>query len=201
MVTAAVFKYMYLSGLLSLFAVRVLRRVGSREIWVAETRSHLLERWLLALAFLGFLAVPLACVLSNALTFADCRLPASAGWTGAAVLVSALWLLQRSHADLGRNWSQTLALREGHQLITVGAYRRVRHPMYAAFWLFGIAQALLLQNWIAGFSGLVAFAPLYYLRVPREERMMLERFGREYEAYMIRTGRVLPRRPRGEAAR
>ena len=79
------------------------------------TPARILERWLLALAFVGLLAVPLGCVLSNALTFADFRLPASAGWTGAAVLVSALWLLQRSHADLGRKRSQTLALREEHQ--------------------------------------------------------------------------------------
>ncbi len=73
--------------------------------------------------------------------------------------------------------------------------------MHATFWLFGVAQALSLHNWIAGFSGLVAFAPLYYVRVPRVERMMLECFGPEYEAYMVPTGRLPPRRPRGEVAR
>jgi protein-S-isoprenylcysteine O-methyltransferase Ste14 len=31
------------------------------------------------------------------------------------------------------------------------------------------------------------------LRVPREERMMLDEFGPEYAAYMQRTGRFLPR--------
>ena len=31
------------------------------------------------------------------------------------------------------------------------------------------------------------------LRVPREERMMLDEFGPEYAAYMLRTGRFLPR--------
>jgi hypothetical protein len=46
--------------------------------------------------------------------------------------------------------------------------------MYASMWLWGIGQALVLQNWIAGWAGLVSFAPLYLLRVPREEQMMLE---------------------------
>jgi protein-S-isoprenylcysteine O-methyltransferase Ste14 len=64
--------------------------------------------------------------------------------------------------------------------------------MYASMWLWGVAQALLLQNWIASWAGLVMFLPLYLLRVPREERMMLEEFGEEYRAYMNRTGRVVP---------
>jgi protein-S-isoprenylcysteine O-methyltransferase Ste14 len=65
--------------------------------------------------------------------------------------------------------------------------------MYASMWLWGVAQALLLQNWVAGWAGLVSFLPLYLLRVPREERMMLDEFGGEYRAYMDRTDRVVPR--------
>ena len=68
--------------------------------------------------------------------------------------------------------------------MTEGIYRRVRHPMYSAFWLWAIAQVLLLPNWIAGFAGLAGFA--VSSRVAREERMMLENFG--YCAYMARTG-------------
>jgi protein-S-isoprenylcysteine O-methyltransferase Ste14 len=109
------------------------------------------------------------------------------------ILAMAVWLFWRSHADLGRNWSPSLELREGHELVTEGVYRSVRHPMYASMWLWGVAQALLLQNWIAGWVSLVMFMPLYLLRVPREERMMLDEFGEEYRAYMDRTGRVIPR--------
>jgi protein-S-isoprenylcysteine O-methyltransferase Ste14 len=54
--------------------------------------------------------------------------------------------------------------------------------MYSAFWLGVFAQALLLPNWVAGFSGLVGF----------EERMMSETFGDSYRAYMARTGRIFP---------
>jgi protein-S-isoprenylcysteine O-methyltransferase Ste14 len=55
-----------------------------------------------------------------------------------------------------------------------------------------LGQALLLQNRIAGWASLVLFMPLYLLRVPREERMMLERFGDAYRDYMSRTGRIVP---------
>jgi protein-S-isoprenylcysteine O-methyltransferase Ste14 len=112
---------------------------------------------------------------------------------GIIILAMAVWLFWRSHADLGRNWSPSLELREGHELVTEGVYRSVRHPMYASMWLWGVAQALLLQNWIAGWVSLVMFMPLYLLRVPREERMMLDEFGEEYRAYMNHTGRVIPR--------
>ncbi|WP_374711785.1 hypothetical protein [Symbiobacterium terraclitae] len=55
------------------------------------------------------------------------------------------------------------------------------------------AQALLLQNWIAGPASLVALLPLDLVRVPQEERMMLRHFGDEDRRYGERTGRIFPR--------
>jgi protein-S-isoprenylcysteine O-methyltransferase Ste14 len=65
--------------------------------------------------------------------------------------------------------------------------------MYSASWLMMAAQVLLLSNWIAGFGGLVAFAFMYFLRVQKEEAMMLKQFGKQYQAYMEQTGRVIPK--------
>ena len=78
-----------------------------------------------------------------------------------------------THRALGRNWSVTLEVRESHKLVTDGVYRHVRHPMYTAFWLWAVSQALLLPNWVAGFSGVVGFGTLYLFRVDHEERLML----------------------------
>ena len=50
----------------------------------------------------------------------------------------------------------------------------------------------ILPNWIAGLAGLVGFGTLFFGRVAREGRMMLEAFGDSYRAYMARTGRVFP---------
>ena len=77
--------------------------------------------------------------------------------------------------------------------MTNGVYSRLRHPMYSAFWLWALAQVLLLPNWIAGPAGLVGFGTLFFGRVWREERLMMETFGEEYRNYMARTDRVIPR--------
>ncbi len=176
-----------------MFAVRLFYRWRTRANRVAVSRKTTLEILLLTMAFVGMLLIPLIYIFTSLFNFADYQLPSWAGWVGAVIFACALWLLWRSHADLGQNWFQTLELREGHQLITSGLYRYVRHPMYAAFLLWGLVQPLLLQNWIAGWSHLASFSALYFLRVPQEERMMLEQFGEEYQYYMTRTGRVIPR--------
>jgi len=144
--------------------------------------------------------VPLIYIFSSWLDFADYRLPGRAdaleGLVGVAVFGAALWLLWRAHADLGRQWSVKAEIQDDHELVTTGVFGRIRHPMYAAHWLWAVAQALLLHNWIAGPAMLAAFLPLYAVRVPREEQVMLDHFGDRYRAYMARTGRMIPRLPR-----
>ena len=124
--------------------------------------------------------------------FASYRFSAIQASLGALVLIAAMALLYRTHRDLGRAWSITLEIRDRHTLITRGIDEKLRHPMYSAFWLWAISQALLLPNWIAGLSGIVGFGTLFFARVGHEERMMLETFGDEYRAYMARTYRLIP---------
>ena len=81
----------------------------------------------------------------------------------------------------------------GSELVTTGPYRWVRHPMYAAIWLWSLAQGLMLANWLAGWAAVATLAPLYWIRTPREERMMIAQFGDAYRDYMTRTGRLVPR--------
>jgi protein-S-isoprenylcysteine O-methyltransferase Ste14 len=64
--------------------------------------------------------------------------------------------------------------------------------MYLALLLYSLGQALVLPNWAAGPSYGVALGLLFALRVGPEERMMLEEFGKDYEAYMARTKRLVP---------
>jgi protein-S-isoprenylcysteine O-methyltransferase Ste14 len=190
------FKVWYFLGMLAEMAIRVPHERQRRQTRMVVDRVDWSERSLLGLMFVGMFFIPTAYTFTSRLDGADYRLPQEArgatGGAGTAVLAAAVWLFWRSHADLGRNWSPSLQLLEGHELVTEGVYRSIRHPMYASMWLWGVAQALLLQNWVAGWASLVLFLPLYLLRVPREERMMLDEFGEEYRAYMNRTGRVVP---------
>jgi len=164
------------------------RGVGSRE-------RHLdgRERALLAITAVGVVLLPAVYLLTRWLDFAAVVLPAWLPWCGVLVMIAALWLFWRSHEDLGTNWSVTLEVRVDHRLVEHGVYARVRHPMYAAIFMFSIAQGLLLANWLAGWSAFVAFGVLYLLRVHREEALMLATFGDSYASYMRRTGRLWPR--------
>ena len=164
----------------------------SRKIKVVKSRKGPLEILLLTLAWIGFF-VPLIWVASPVLAFADYPLRPVPFIAGILCLALGLWLFGRSHADLGTNWSITLEVREKHQLVTQGIYRHVRHPMYLALLLYSVGQALALPNWVAGPSYGVTFALLFALRVGPEERMMLEEFGKDYEVYMARTKRLVPR--------
>lgn len=157
------------------------------------SRGGTRDRILIGVLFVGTFLLPALYLFTPWLAFADYRLPAWAPWCGTLVMCAALWLFWRSHADLGQNWSRTLEVRKGHQLVEHGVYRSIRHPMYAAIWLFSLAQGLLLQNWLAGWSAFVTFALMYFVRTPGEERMMGEFFGQEYQDYMQRTGRLFPR--------
>lgn len=187
------FKIVYGIGWVIVAMIRGPYHWRARTTRVVVDQKTTREKSFLALLAIGTGALPLVYIFTPWLNFANYRHRSWAGWTGAAIFAAGLWLLWRAHAALGRYWSHSLELRQGHELVTDGIYRHIRHPMYAFGWLLGIAQALLLPNWIAGPSGLVSFALLYFGRAPREEQMMLDRFGDEYRAYMDRTGSVIPR--------
>ena len=160
---------------------------------IVETRAITIERVLLGLVAVGGTFLPILHLAIGFLSFANYSPPIWASILGVVVLVPGFWLFWRSHADLGRNWSVTTELREDHDLTTGGVYARVRHPMYTSIWILFAAQPLLVHNWIAGWSGLLAFALLYVVRVPYEEAMMRDRFGTLYEEYCSRTGRLFPK--------
>lgn len=184
-------KAVVLAASVVMVAIRAPHGQRSRGVKVIKDRKSGLEVALLALAMLGFV-VPFVWIASPLLAFADYPLHPAPLTAGVACFVVGLWLFHRSHADLGTNWSVTLQVREHHRLVTHGVYRRLRHPMYAALFLYSVGQVLALPNWVAGPSYLVTFGTLYALRIRAEERMMLEEFGAEYVAYMQRTKRLVP---------
>lgn len=180
-------------GLAVGWTIRVGYGRGSKRNVIAVERASRLEFALVALAFTAMHVLPVACLVLPRLREFDYDLPAGAGPLGGALFAVGLWLFWRSHADLGRNWSPVPRIREGQSLVTAGVYRHIRHPMYAAHWLQALAQALLLENWLAGPLVLAFFLPIYLMRVGREEQMMLDHFGDQYRQYMDRTGRAVPR--------
>ncbi len=184
----------WLVAYLAMFAIRLPYTRKTRSNEIEADKSDPADRAALMAVFLTMMILPLVHLGSPFLTVANFALPTWATVVGVLLLPGFLWLFWRSHADLGRNWSPGLELREGHTLVTAGVYARMRHPMYTAIWLFAIAQPLLIHNWVSGLLVVPAFAALYFLRVPKEEAMVRERFGSAYDEYAARTGRIWPSR-------
>ena len=184
-------KAIILASSIVMVIIRAPHGQRSRGVRVVRSSRGGLEIGLLTLAWLAFF-VPLVWVAAPVFAFADYSLHPVPLLVGVGSLAVGLWLFSRSHADLGTNWSITLEVREKHQLVTHGIYRTVRHPMYSALLLYSLGQALVIPNWIAGPSYGVAMALLFAFRLGPEERMMLQEFGKDYEAYMRRTKRLIP---------
>lgn len=184
--------FVYFLGLAVYVAIRGVFGARTKHNEKVVRRVGVSDRVLVGAVFVGSIVLPLLYLFSALLQFADYDLPPLVPWCGTAVILIALWLFWRAHVDLGLNWSITLEMRRNHQLIVDGVYRRIRHPMYTAIFLFAIGQGFLLQNRLAGWAGFVTFALLYLVRMPREEQMMSQFFGKTYRDYMRRTNRLCP---------
>ncbi len=182
----------WFAGLVGWFIIRYPFERRARKVGIRKSLLDIREKSLLAAAVIGLFVIPAVYVLTGFPAALDRPFMPLVAWLGLVPLVAALWLFRRSHADLGRNWSITLQLREQHALVTSGVYRLIRHPMYSSFFLLGVAQMLLIPNWFAGLAGVAGAGVLYGFRVRREERMMLESFGDDYRAYMAATKRIVP---------
>jgi len=191
--TPAISKGIFVLFVVFWYIIRVRYARRSRRTPIARTDRGVRENVLLTISLTGLGILPLLYIATSVPRFASYPFQPALAWVGLVFAVAALALFYLTHQALGRNWSVSLDVRESHKLVTGGIYRNVRHPMYSAFWLWAVAQAFLLPNWIAGIAGLVGFGTLFFGRVTYEERMMVESFGREYQDYMSRTARIIPR--------
>jgi protein-S-isoprenylcysteine O-methyltransferase Ste14 len=120
--------------------------------------------------------------------------PAAAAWLPAlgwlltlAGLVLACW----ARYVLGRNWSATVQLKQDHELVTDGPYRRIRHPIYTGI-LLGVLGSGLAIGDLRGLLALLLVGGGFWLKLRHEEAWMRERFGAAYEAYMRRSWALVP---------
>ncbi|MEM7370740.1 MAG: protein-S-isoprenylcysteine O-methyltransferase [Bacteroidota bacterium] len=188
-----IFNIAYILFAVGTTVIRTPHQKRNKSNIITLDQKTTLEKVLLFMVSTGMMFLPLLYMFSPWLGFADYHLPIWLQWVGVGILGISLWLFYRSHKDLGRNWSVSLEIREEHSLITNGVYQHIRHPMYSSIWLWVIAQALLLPNYFAGLGGLIGFGALYFLRVSKEEDMMIEKFGEAYQDYMKVTNRLIPK--------
>ena len=189
---ASLGEIIWVLGIVAWSVIRYPFERRARRVRVIDNRRSPTDMIGLAMAMLGMAVVPAFYVITGMPEAADYPARAWAITAGAALFFSAMWLFRRTHKELGKNWSISLEIRDKHQLVSGGPYALIRHPMYTSFLLMALGQAFLLSNWFVGLAGLIGFAFLFFLRVDKEERMMIDIFGPTYRDYMGRTKRIIP---------
>jgi protein-S-isoprenylcysteine O-methyltransferase Ste14 len=103
-----------------------------------------------------------------------------------------VWIIMSAVRALGKEWSVTARLVEGHELATRGPYRFVRHPIYSGMLGMLLATGLAISHWFSLLAAVVIFFIGTIIRVRSEERLLREQFGAQFDDYARRVAAMLP---------
>jgi protein-S-isoprenylcysteine O-methyltransferase Ste14 len=109
---------------------------------------------------------------------------------GAIITVAGMAILIWARQSLGSNWSQIVSTKQGHELVTSGPYRYVRHPMYTGGLLACIGSAIVVGD---GFVFLlILLGSIFLWRVGAEDTLLARQFPDEFPDYARRTRALIP---------
>ncbi len=161
---------------------------GHRRPFVARSR------WVIVIRLAEFATVFLflAAIFGRHWDFPLTRFSAAAAAAGLILAASGAFLTSWAKIRLGAQFSITLGVKQGHQLISTGPYAWVRHPIYTGLLLVLLGGALVYNS---GAVLVLLAAPFYcffYWQSTVEEKLLVAHFGDEYRRYRTHTGRLLP---------
>lgn len=179
----------------AILAVAFLAAVLS-ELWIGRTHpgagSHR-DGWTGAAVGLGLLVAYVGgatvSVLVSATVITD-----GAWWLfGAGIAVAAAGQVLRLRAvhELGASFTFQVQTVEGQHVVDTGLYRRIRHPSYTGALICALGFTVAYTNWLAPLT-VLGLAAAYVVRIPHEERVLVEGLGDPYRQYMHRTRRLIP---------
>src|SRR5215831_2277542 len=170
----------YFWGLLVLWILQfVLFRPKQKRALVKTAPAW---RWGVALQMLGYAAILHPPVRSWFLPIVLWRIVA-----GAFFGLVGIGLASNAIRHLGKQWRVKAALIDGHELVTSGPYRIVRHPIYASMVAMNIMCALLLGSLPWWLVGMALFLAGIEIRIHVEDRLLRDRFGARFEAWKTKT--------------
>jgi protein-S-isoprenylcysteine O-methyltransferase Ste14 len=192
---ADIFHLIFAIGFFSMFGIRVYygrkARLNRQEVEVKESKANMAVRAFFGLGYISALFVYV--FIPGVFDWAVIELPKWVRWIGALITLSSVLLLWWVQWALDVQFDTTLHTQAEHKLIQHGPYKWVRHPMYTALFLMGFGWFLLTANWFIGIPLMIGIVLVVVFRVKNEETVLVDLFGDEYQEYMQRTGRFLPK--------
>lgn len=110
---------------------------------------------------------------------------------GLAIALAGQGFRLRAVRELGASFTFELQTVAGQRVIDTGPYARIRHPSYTGALICALGFTLAYTNWLAPLT-VLALAAAYVVRIPAEERMLVDALGAPYRRYIARTWRLIP---------
>lgn len=111
---------------------------------------------------------------------------------GLLLTLGGLFFAVWARIALGGNWSGTVTIKSGHNLIRRGPYRRIRHPIYTGL-LASVVGTVLLEGEVRSLLGFAVILFALYRKAKREEQFLSDEFGEGFAEHSKNTGMFLPR--------
>jgi protein-S-isoprenylcysteine O-methyltransferase Ste14 len=112
-------------------------------------------------------------------------------WVGVVVLASGLSFTVWARRVLGSNWSGRIAIKDGQQLVRVGPYRWIRHPIYTGA-LVAILGSAVTSGTVSGLLALALACAALGHKIRIEERWLMREFGDHYAEYRRSSWLLVP---------
>lgn len=144
--------------------------------------------WILPGILVTFFAPPIELLYLSAILPRSLSMQAS----GMVLALFGTFLFAWAVMIVRRSWSRAAGVRKDGELIQIGPYHLIRHPVYAGclFISLGICVGY------SSLDGLLAIPllllPGLVVRIQKEERSMAKHFGKVYRQYAATTARLIP---------
>jgi protein-S-isoprenylcysteine O-methyltransferase Ste14 len=174
---------------ISFSVIWLLAAVSTKRSIYRESGARRLRYWILLV--LAFLLLTRRNRLPYPFDLQIISVAEAVEWLAAMLCIAGLVFCVWARATLGRNWSGTITLKEGHELIERGPYRLARHPIYTGLLAMFLATAIAYGH-LGGIVAVMLAFVSFWIKLGDEERLMLQQFPVQYRSYQQRVKRLIP---------
>ena len=97
-----------------------------------------------------------------------------------------------SRRDLARYWTLFSTTEKEQKLVKTGIYAKVRHPIYLSGLILSLGFTLIAGN-LYGLLFFILSLVAIVIRIKKEERELIKKFGEEYKQYAKETPLLIPK--------